>query len=755
MRLRLLPITLFLASAIRAELPPVGADVLPVQVAHQPVRADERPIRIAEGPFPGSDAGMLDAAPPAVVPDSAFPPAVNRADANLPIILDVWKHRVDVNGGVHAWSRRHDGMRVWQEWIAMLTLARSASPEVRRQTGLALQKYVVGGNIRPNGFVGTSLPVPGYEDGDFDMSLLGCTSLLGLFAGDRDLLTDTTMVHLIKNVMRIWGQTPKASFDVVFVSVPETENHLFMTESSRYIANQLIWENTRRLPQLDALRETLAGRGVVIDNRQGDLKRLLLKVMQQAMCKGFFEFNAQIYQRFTVHALDNLYTFAHDEAIREGAGCLLDYLSTVFAFQSYDAIRYGPFRRSSEVYEDSSLIGNDAVCSFFGLQSGALAANAVGKKGLWHVYSTHSSMALFSAVLDYRIPEPILWYMQNRGVEYRAEIRSAYAGNGSRKRPTEVYTGSGSFLLTAGGRYESYAGPNFPTTGFWFDKAPWVYDVITRSGSLILDPRKDRPKVLKDILHFRGPQWRANNMAIHRSFLYGYASSEIYNSTEWPQHVPAGWKWDGRTYPTRDFDFRFFDRSDAGVYVILSRLRPAKTYLNWSYQKYLRGGIEVVDTAKAGSIEALREKTIAANSAKGHWPLGPHRFTYVDYSGTAIHLNSRYDGKTDGITRVEEPPAAPEAASGHAVVTPFSFPWMEGSGEGGHASVLAGFLGRNDPEPPLFQADLFAPWKGRAALSDGQGNMYVFSPATGAYCLANFREWWNPRRKIHGPAQAP
>jgi hypothetical protein len=219
--------------------------------------------------------------------------------------------------------------------------------------------------------------------------------------------------------------------------------------------------------------------------------------------------------------------------------------------------------------------------------------------------------------------------------------------------------------------------------------------------------------------------------------------------------VPAGWKWDGRTYPTRDFDFRFFDRSDAGVYVVLSRLRPAKTYLNWSYQKYLRGGIEVVDAAKAVSLDALREKTLENNSAKGHWPLGPHRFTYVDFHGTAIQLNSRYDGNTDGITRVEEPQSPQAPSADKEVALPFSYPWMGGNREDGRASVLAGFLGGGEPEPPLFQADLFAPWKGRAALSDGQGNMYVFSPATGGYCLANFREWWNPRRKIHGSAQAP
>lgn len=679
----------------------------------------------------------------------------NRADVNLPIILDAWKHRVEMNRGVHPWNRRHDGMRVWQEWIALLTLARSAPPDVRRQTGLALQRYVVDGNIKPLGFIGTSLPVPGYDQGDFDMSLLGCSSLLGLFRDDRLLLTDATLLHLVKNVARTWGQTPKAYFDVAFVSVPETENHLFMTESSRYLTNQLIWENSRNLPQLTALRDSLVQSGVVMDNNQGMLKRLLLKVMQQTMRKGFFEFNAQIYQRFTIHALDNLYSFAHDDAVADGAGCLLDYLSTVFAFQSFDAIRYGPFRRSSEVYEDSSLIGNDATCSFFGLQSGAFSWRADARRGLWQSHTAHSSMALYSAVLKYRVPDPILRYMQARPGEYRAEIRSAYAGTGSRKRPTEVYYGGGNYLLTAGGRYETYAGPNFPMTQYWFSDAPWVYDVITRSGSLILDPRKDRPLEVKDILHFRGSQWRANNLAIHRDFLYGYAPSEESNSPDWPQYVPAAWPWDGKTYTTRDFDFRFLDRSDAGVYIVLSRVRPSHTYLKWGYQKYLRGGIEAVDTGRVASLEALRERTLENNSPKARWPLGPRRFTYVDYHGTAIQLNSRYDGERDGIVKVEEPAPVPGAKEYPAVSLPFSYPWIGDRPNTGGGSALAGFLGKDAPEPPLFQVELYSPWKGKVAVSDGQGNMYVFNPATGGYCLSNFREWWNPRRKIHAPRSAP
>ncbi|HLP40132.1 MAG TPA: hypothetical protein VK465_01385, partial [Fibrobacteria bacterium] len=556
------------------------------------------------------------------------------------------------------------------------------------------------------------------------------------------LLTDRTLVHLVTKVIRLWGQSSKEHFDVLFVSVPETENHLFMIESSRFLTNQLILENQRRLPALVALRDSLTRDGVDLDNGAGPLRRRLLKVMHQVMCKGFFEFNAQIYQRFTMHALDNLYSFSDDPAITDAAGCLLDYLSATFAFQSFGSIRYGPYRRSSEVYLDSSLINRDAACSFFAIQSGVFPWNPDPRKGLWGRNTAHASLALYSAVLRYRIPGPILHYMQERPAEYKAEIHSAYA-SGSRG-PTEIYYGSPHHLLTAGGRYENYEGPNFPTSKLWFRDAPWVYDVITRSSSLILDPMKDRPRGSRDILHFHGDQWRANNMAIHRDFLYGYAPTPVTNSPEWPQHVPASWWRDSATYVTRDFDFRFVDRSDAGVYLVLTRLRPAETYLRWGYQKYTRGTVEVVDTAKVESFADLKRRTLAANSPKKGWGLG-RRYVYTDIEGARIHLSPRYDGERDGIVRVIEPERDESAVP--SVTLPFPVPWM--GQESSMATLGAGF--RLGGDRPHFRVELYAPWRGEVALSDGKGNMYVYNPATGGYCLSSFRMWWSPRRKIHDP----
>ena len=72
-------------------------------------------------------------------------------------------------------------------------------------------------------------------------------------------------------------------------------------------------------------------------------------------------------------------------------------------------------------------MNRDAACSFFAIQSGVLPWSPDPGHGLWSRNTAHASLALYSAVLKYRVPAPILHYMRERPAEYRAEIRSAYA----------------------------------------------------------------------------------------------------------------------------------------------------------------------------------------------------------------------------------------------------------------------------------------------------------------------------------------
>ncbi len=672
----------------------------------------------------------------------------NYSEKTRPIILQVWKNQINKNKGIHIWNSDYDAMFVFQEWAAILADAKSKSSAEQKKVGIAFEKYVVEGKMSPTGKIGTSFPIPGYTDGDFDMSLLGAISILGLYQEDRVLLTDATLVYLIKNVVQVWGQRPKSFFDVFFLAFHETENHIFMSESTRFLTNQWVFENPRQLPEIKALRDSLERDGIVVDNATGELKKVLLKNMQSKLCKGFFEFNAQIYQRFTIHALDNLYSFSGDHSIQMGAGCLLDYLSATFTFQSFASLRYGPYRRSSEIFQDSNLIRSDATCSFFAAQSGKFPWDIYKKNSFWDKNISHASLALFSTLLKYRVPNPILDLMVNRPESYRAEIYSAYSGKGGGEKPSEIYLGGKNYLLTAGGNYERYGGINFPTFKFGMKKSPWVYDIVTRSGSLIINPLEEKPQKLADILHFHGTQWQSHNLSLHGNVLYGFAEKEDKENPQvqnlWPQAIPKKWMKDSKKLGLKEmqasnqnFDFQFIDQSKNGIYIILSRIHPDKTFFHWDYQNYSRGTVEVVETNKVSSLKDLKERFLALN-VNSERPLEDHRdLIYVDFRGDKIHLNTRYDGKNEGILAVEgsEKFSQSESSEELAGVLNPQYLWDK-------------ITSLHKKSHPLFKVESLIPGKGLIALANGEGEMQVSNSNTKGLVKINFRDWWNPERIV-------
>ncbi len=687
-------------------------------------------------------APMLFGNPTSVMPESAAMQAEAFSRANEPSIRAAWLQRIDKNGGVHSWTRRHAGMLVFQEWTALLSEHRNSDPVQKRAIGRRLEKYVVDGNIGALGEVGTSLPVPGYDQGDFDMVLLGCISLLGLFEDDRLLLTDATFTHLIRHVVGLWGQTPKTDFDLFFFSLPETENHLFMTESARYLTNSFIQRNARNLPSLEVLKASLTHAGVNLRNDNGTLHRLLMRVMHQIMGNGFFEFNAQIYQRFTLHALANVYSFADDAALRTAAGSLLDYVSAVFAFQSMDFIRYPPYRRSSEKFRDSTLIDSDATCSFFAAQGSDSDVKAYFVD-LWNRHSAHASMALWSTHLKYRVPDALMDYMRGKRGDYQAESILRYRARRHWKSTTQRYFSSPNFLLTAGGKYQAYEGRNFPTYQVGFQEAPWVYDIVSRSSTAMIRPRESRPRLLSDILHFRGRQWRDNNLALHGNFAYGYARVPEPRSA-WPQSIPEGWS---PVYvdTTRDFDFRFYDLSHRGVYVVLGRLKAGDgLWRRWT-EKYARGTIEIVDAERAGSLANLRAAILDGQKSGKE----EDRFQYRTFGGALIQLNRRYGPRFHGFEKVSSREAQEDLPP--LTLLPFRFPWVELPPPAHTDKRLYPLVW---PEPgseylakPLVVTQTH-PRRELVAYSDGMGNLFVNNPSLGQSLVINFTLWWKPTRQV-------
>ncbi len=640
--------------------------------------------------------------------------SLNKADYYQPTILKVWEKTIATNRGVHAWNSDNDGLLVFQEWIASMILARHSSEVAQIKLGRKLENYVVGGNIKPLGYVGTTLPVPGFGEGDFDMTLLSCMTLLGTFERDTLMLTHKTYVHLLRQVICLWGQTPKENFDIFFLSFPETENHLFMSESIRYLTNQILYENPRHLIAIKHLRDSLTHAGIELNNNNGVVRRLLLKNMQLVLSRGLFEFNAKVYQRFTLHALDNLYSFASDSTLVAASQSVLHYLATKFAFQSFNGIRFGPYRRNSEKFADSSLIDSDAACSFFAIQSGKFNWD----NNYWFAHRSHAAMALYSTVLKYRVPDILLDFMQNRENPYWALFSNGINVEANGGQALESYYGAPHFLMSAGGQYTAYAGRNFPTQGFWLKKAPWVYDVVSRSSSVILDPAIKQPYALTDILHFKGAQWKANNLALHQNFLYGYA--EASHRKDWPQAIPSDWQQDGEIMDGGGFEFRFYDQSRQGVFIVLTRLKNLPSWRFWERTSTVRGTIEVVDTAEAHSLVLFKAKMRQQNmQTLGN--LFTAKRLYTTYKGVKLTLNPSYDNTHTGIVKIQSPQDKAIWKQGLSPVFKKSnsllqVNWIQADG----------LLGQE------------------IASGDGQGNLQVINPHLQQELNICFKEWWNP-----------
>jgi hypothetical protein len=121
------------------------------------------------------------------------------------------------------------------------------------------------------------------------------------------------------------------------VRIPETENHLLMINTSRYLTNQL---RISRLTDEDDIED--------VKDYQAGVKEWLLQRLQQIAREDFMEYNAKPYQRLSIGAILNLHDFAADDDLKQAARIVLDYSAAKFAAGSNQGRRVVPFRRLME-----------------------------------------------------------------------------------------------------------------------------------------------------------------------------------------------------------------------------------------------------------------------------------------------------------------------------------------------------------------------------------------------------------------------
>ena len=255
-------------------------------------------------------------------------------------------------------------------------------------------------SLQPWGVAGTS----GWQNpkGDYDFEEAVYTTLLWLFGGDSAVLAPEARDHVLNVLLTEEGGAFRTTAPHTFGLVEETENHVLMTEGSRYLKNRWLSLHGMASPRFD--------------NEANGMEAKMIARLGKMRTAGFHEFNSQPYIGYTILGLLNLEAFASDE-VRAAARDDLDYMNWCYALGSYRLRSFPPFRRRYEYAGMTSLTGGYQTAFMDAWLSYApqpLALPKLESGGLTH--------ALIGACLPYRPPDAVVRLLFDKGAGYFVKL---------------------------------------------------------------------------------------------------------------------------------------------------------------------------------------------------------------------------------------------------------------------------------------------------------------------------------------------
>jgi len=292
---------------------------------------------------------------------------------------------------------------------------------------------------------------------------------------------------LLNVLLTLEGGDPKIFVPRTFGLVRDTENHLLMTEGSRYLKNRWL--------MLHGSTDTKH------NNAINGLEIWTLNMLEELRLAGLYEFNSIPYEGYSLTALLNLEAFG-SEKVKRATCDLLDQLNWNYALGSLSFRRFPPFRRQYSHANDTSLNG-DRHTPLIKLWMSLLPDHP----GNLSVHSSHH-IALWACWSPYRLPDETARWILEKPTNYFVKI-----GHGPYGSP-EIYSGGPGYLLSAGGVNRGKRSL-----------------VVARPITLILD---DNATDLSEVLHLAGPGenfrlW--NNSGVWRDF--AVAAGPVFIPEKW------------------------------------------------------------------------------------------------------------------------------------------------------------------------------------------------------------------------------
>lgn len=285
----------------------------------------------------------------------------------------------------------------------------------------AVNQYLIG--KKPWGRTGTDWAFNPH--GDYDFSEVPLIDLLYLFGDLPDLLTPAAKDNLLNVLLTHSGNKVHVHSPGTLGLMRETENHIFMGETSRYLKNQWLQQH--------------GDTSSVYDNYRNGLDAWWLALLQQKLDKGFYEFNSNPYAGYSLTTLLTFYTYCGNKQVKEKCGELLDKVFTEYAYSSLQLRRYPPFRRRMQRGKSEDF-SNDPVTSIVKTLLQKNETGIVTKPAEEHMH--HALLTLLSG---YRLPESTVKLLKGEKPDYFVT-----RGNGRHSSP-EIYSGNADYLLSAGG----------------------------------------------------------------------------------------------------------------------------------------------------------------------------------------------------------------------------------------------------------------------------------------------------------------
>lgn len=257
--------------------------------------------------------------------------------------------------------------------------------------------------------------------GGYNFGTMALTPVLYLFDETPEILYPETLSHIAKNILTIEGD--EFTRYVPYLPIQDSENHILMAESSRYLKNQWLWDEGNRSPKFD--------------NENNGVGEGLKAFLEEIYTYGIWEFNSAPYLGYSYCSLLNLYEFANGD-IKLLAGKILDRINWQYALSSYKFKHFPPYRRRFGKAFKTNLDSDYHTVMlkvWASLYDSTLDISM--SRGQHH--------ALWASMMSYRPPDKVMEWTLDKPNSYFVKI-----GYGHNSCPG-IYSGDKDYLISAGG----------------------------------------------------------------------------------------------------------------------------------------------------------------------------------------------------------------------------------------------------------------------------------------------------------------